>query len=227
MNPITIGRELASAWALTASYPLDCLTILQARIPRRFRRSRDAAILIHGNGGDRTNLLAMSALLRLAGFDNIGFFAYPARQSVEVSASQLAEMGAQADGGAGVHFVGHSLGGTLARMAAARSDHRRTRSLVTLGSPWSAAQRSPDEVAIFGSDDPIVPPPRGQTFPDGMFKRLIVLRNTGHLGVLHHNEAIRITLSELSANRTDSLMKTPLAQQKAYATVSRHQRSPR
>jgi palmitoyl protein thioesterase len=200
MNPISIGRELASAGALMASYPLECLTILQ--VPRRFRQSRDAVILIHGRGGDRTNLLAMSLLLRLAGFDNIGFFTYPARQLVEVSASQAAEMAAQADGGAGIHYIGHSLGGTIARMAAARSHKSRTRSLVTFGSPWSATQRSPDEVAIFGSDDPIVQPPRGRFFPDGMFKHLIVLRNTGHLGVLHHEEAIRITLSELTANRT-------------------------
>ena len=178
------------------------LNHLQARIPRRSRQSHDAVLLIHGNGGDRTNLLAMSVLLRLTGFDNIGFFAYPARQSVEVSASQLAEMAAQADGGAGVHFIGHSLGGTVARLAAARSENGRTRSLVTLGSPWSATQQSPDEVAIFGSDDPIVRPPGGRFFPGGMFKRLIVLRNTGHLGVLHHDEAIRITLSELMANRT-------------------------
>jgi len=201
MNPITIGRELASAWALMASYPLDCLTILQAQMPRRFRRSRDAVILVHGHGGDRTNLLAMSVVLRLMGFDNIGFFTYPARQLVDTSASQLAEMAAQADGGAGIHFIGHSLGGTIARMAAARSDNGRTRSLVTLGAPWSATQHSPEEVAIFGNDDPIVPPPRGQFFPDGMFKRLIVLRNTGHLAVLHHDETIRITLSELTANR--------------------------
>src|SRR6202158_5680257 len=103
MNPITIGRELASAWALMASYPLDCLTILQAQVPRRFRRSRDAVILIHGNGGDRTNLLAMSVLVRMTGFDNIGFFAYSMRQLVDISASQLTEMAAQADGGAGVH----------------------------------------------------------------------------------------------------------------------------
>jgi pimeloyl-ACP methyl ester carboxylesterase len=201
MNPISIGRELASAAALIASYPFDCLTILQARIPRRFRRSRDAVILIHGNGGDRTNMLLMSIMLQLAGFDNIGFFAYRARQSVEVSAAQLAEMAVQADGGAGVHFIGHSLGGTIARMADARSENRRTRSLVTLGSPWWPSQQSPSEVAIFGSDDPIVPPPRGHSFPDRMFKRLIVLRNTGHLAVLHHEEAIRITLSELLENR--------------------------
>lgn len=202
MNPISIGREFVSASALMASYPLDCLTILQAWIPRRFRHSRDAVILIHGNGGDRTNLLAMSVLLRLTGFDNIGFFAYSARQSVEVSASQCAEMAAQADGGAGVHFIGHSLGGTVARLAAARSDNGRTRSLVTLGAPWWASQHSPDEVAIFGKDDPIVAPPRGVGFPDGMFKRLIVLRNTGHLAILHHDEAIRIILGELTANRT-------------------------
>jgi len=202
MNPISIGRELVSAWALMASYPFDCLTILQARIPRRFRRSREAVILVHGNGGDRSNMLAMSMLLRMLGFDNIGFFSYSARQSVEVSASQLAEMAAQADGGAGVHFIGHSLGGSVARLAAVRSESGRTRSLVTLGSPWSASQRSPDEVAIFGSDDPIVRAPRGPIFPDGMFKRLIVLHNAGHLAILHHDEAVRITLSELTANRT-------------------------
>jgi pimeloyl-ACP methyl ester carboxylesterase len=201
MNPISIGRELASAWAQVASYPLDCLTILQARIPRRFRQSRDAVILIHGNGGDRTNLLATSVLLRLSGFDNIGFFSYSARQSVEISASQCAEMAAQADGGAGVHFIGHSLGGTIARLAVARSEHARTRSLVTLASPWWPSQQSPDEVAIFGTDDPIVSPPHGHAFPDGMFKRLIVLQNTGHLAVLHHDQAILITLGELTANR--------------------------
>src|SRR5579863_4627580 len=199
MNPITIGRELASAAALMASYPLECLTVLQ--VPRRFRRSRDAVILIHGNGGDRTNLLAMSLLLRLTGFENIGFFTYSARQSVDISASQLAEMAAQADGGAGVHLIGHSLGGTVARLASALSVGGRIRSLVTLGAPWSPTQRSPGEVAIFGIDDPIVRPPGGRFFPDGMFKRLIVLRNTGHLAVLHHEEAVRITLSELMENR--------------------------
>ena len=201
MNPISIGRELASVWALMASYPFDCLTILQAQIPRRFRVSRDAVILVHGNGGDRTNLLAMSMLLRISGFDNIGFFSYSARQAVEDSASQLAEMAAQTDGGAGVHLIGHSLGGSIARMAAARAESGRTRSLVTLGSPWWASQYSPNEVAIFGSDDPIVAPPRGATFRDGMFKRLIVLRNTGHLAVLYHDEALRITLGELTTNR--------------------------
>ena len=158
-------------------------------------------MLIHGRGGDRTNLLALSLLLRMAGFDNLGFFSYPVRQSLEVSVAQLAEMAAQADGGAGVHLIGHSLGGTIARRAVARSENGRIRSLVTLGSPYSTTQQSPREVAIFGIDDPIVPPPAGATFPDGMYKRLIVLRNTGHLGVLHHEEAIRITLGELVGNR--------------------------
>jgi pimeloyl-ACP methyl ester carboxylesterase len=199
MNPITIGREVASAWALAASYPFECLTFLQ--IPSQFRRSRDAVILVHGHGGDRTNMLVMSLLLRTAGFDNIGFFAYPMRQSANTSAMHLAEMAAQADDGAGVHFVGHSLGGTIARRAAAQSETSRTRSLVTLASPYSIAQHSPHEVAIFGSDDPIVHPPRGERFPDAMCKRLIVLSHTGHLGVLYHYEAIRITLTELTTNR--------------------------
>jgi hypothetical protein len=199
MNPITIGREVATAWALAASYPLECLTIFQP--PRRFRQSRDAVILIHGNGGDRTNMLGLSILLRLAGFDNIGFFSYSMRHLVEDSALKLTEMAAQADGGAGVHFVGHSLGGTIARRAAAQSEDGRTRSLVTLAAPYSKAQQSPHEVAIFGIDDPIVPPPKGKSFPDGMYKRLIALSHTGHLGVLYHAEAIRIMLTELTANR--------------------------
>jgi len=199
MNPLLIGRELLSIWALAASYPLESMALWQ--VSRRFRQTEDAVILIHGRGGDRTNLLVMSFLLRTAGFDNIGFFSNPAKQSVEVSASQLAAMAAQANGGAGVHFIGHSLGGTIARIAGEQLENGRTRSLVTLGAPYSTTQRSPREVAIFGLDDPIVPPPSGPAFPDGMYKRLIVLRNTGHLGVLHHEEAIRITLAEVSANR--------------------------
>ncbi len=146
-------------------------------------------------------MLVMSMLLRTVGFDNIGFFSYPMRQAADTSASQLAEMAAQADDGAGVHLIGHSLGGTIARRAASQRENGSTRSLVTLASPYSEAQHSPDEVAIFGSDDPIVPPPRGESFPDGMYKRLIILRNTGHLGVLFHEEGIRITLTELTANR--------------------------
>jgi pimeloyl-ACP methyl ester carboxylesterase len=199
MNPLSIGRELLSTWALAASYPLEGLA--SWLVPRRLCESNDAVILIHGRGGDRTNLLVMSFLLRTAGFDNIGFFGYPVQQSVDSSASQLAEMAARADRGAGVHFIGHSLGGTIARLAVERSENARTRSLVTLGAPYLTTQRSPREVAIFGLDDPIVPPPPGSVFPDGMYKRLIVLRNTGHLGVLHHEEALRIALGEVSANR--------------------------
>jgi pimeloyl-ACP methyl ester carboxylesterase len=199
MHPIMIGREIAAVWALMASYPLECLTALQP--PLRFNNSQDAVILVHGNGGDRTNMLAMSIFARMVGFENIGFFSYPTRQSVEVSATQLAAMATEAEGSAGVHFIGHSLGGTIARSAAALLEDGRTRSLVTLASPYSDAQESPLEVAIFGTDDPIVQAPSGESFPAHMFKRLIVLRNTGHLGILFHDEAIRITLTELAANQ--------------------------
>jgi Palmitoyl protein thioesterase len=199
MHPIMIGREIAAVWALMASYPLEFLTALQP--PLRLGQSQDSVILVHGNGGDRTNMLAMSVFARMVGFENIGFFSYPTRQSVEVSATQLAEMATETDASAGVHFIGHSLGGTIARRAAGLLEDGRTRSLVTLASPYSDAQESSLEVAIFDSDDPIVPPPSGESFPARMFKRLIVLRNTGHLGVLFHDEAIRITLTELAANQ--------------------------
>lgn len=39
MNPLTIGRELVSAWALAVSYPLEGLAILQ--VSRRYRQSED------------------------------------------------------------------------------------------------------------------------------------------------------------------------------------------
>ncbi|HVC44240.1 MAG TPA: alpha/beta hydrolase [Candidatus Binataceae bacterium] len=202
MNPITSAREIAAAGMLLASYPLEVLTRLQ--FPRGWRRSRDTVILAHGLDGDRTNLLAFALALRLAGFDTLGFFEYPARQALEVSAAQMAEMGAQADGGAGVHLIGRSLGGPIARMAAARSANGGVRSLVTIGSPYAAECHSPSEVAIFGAEDPIVPPPRGDRFPHGMFKRMIVLRNTGHLGVLYHERTVCVTLAELAAHRAAS-----------------------
>ena len=72
---------------------------------------------------------------------------------------------------------------------------------MTLCAPDATRQQSLREVAIFGLDDPIIPPPVAPTLPDRMYQRLIVLSNTEHLDVLHHEDATRITLDEASANR--------------------------
>ena len=73
------------------------------------------------------------------------------------------------------------------------------RSLITLGSPYTLRQQSPAEVAIFGDEDPLVPPP-DDPIPHAAFKKMLVLENTGHLGVLYHRETLRTIESELSSN---------------------------
>jgi pimeloyl-ACP methyl ester carboxylesterase len=199
MNPFTIYRELAAAGTMLASYPLDYL--IRLGLPVGIRFSRDAVILSHGLGGDRTNLAALAAWVRLAGFDNVHFFEYPTRQPIDKSAAQLAETITRNGAGLGVHLIGHSLGGTISRVAAARVREGTVRSLVTLASPYGHAQPSPTEIAIFGDEDPIVRPPKRESSSDGAFKRAVVLSNTGHLGVLYHPATIRIALAELWENR--------------------------
>jgi pimeloyl-ACP methyl ester carboxylesterase len=200
MNPFTIYRELAAAGTMLASYPLDYL--IRLRLPVGLRLSRDAVILSHGLGGGRTNLVALAAWVRLAGFDNVHFFEYPTRQPIDESAAQLAETITRNGAGLGVHLIGHSLGGTISRIAAARVREGAVRSLVTLAAPYRHSQPNRHEIAIFGDEDPIVPLPEREY--RGVFKRIAVLHNTGHLGVLYHPETIRIALAELRKNRVRS-----------------------
>jgi len=197
MNPFTMYRELAAAGTMLASYPLDYL--IRLGLPVGIRLSRDAVILSHGLGGDRTNLAALAAWVRLAGFNNVHFFEYPTRQPIDESAAQLTEMIARNDAGSGIHLIGHSLGGTISRIAAANMRDGAVRSLVTLAAPYQHSQPNRHEIAIFGDEDPIVRPPESEH--RGVFKRIAVLRNTGHLGVLYHPETIRIALAELWKNR--------------------------
>jgi pimeloyl-ACP methyl ester carboxylesterase len=182
---------------MLASYPLDYL--IRLGLPVGIRLSRDAVILSHGLGGDRTNLAALAAWVRLAGFDNVHFFEYPTRQPIDESAAQLMELITRSETGSGIHLIGHSLGGTISRIAAANMREGAVRSLVTLAAPYQHSQPNRHEIAIFGDEDPIVPPP-GREYR-GVFKRIAVLRNTGHLGVLYHPETIRIALAELWNNR--------------------------
>ena len=190
-------RELAAAGTMLASYPLDYL--IRLGLPVGLRLSRDAVILSHGLGGDRTNLVALAAGVRLAGFGNVHFFEYPTRQPIDKSAAQLAELIARNNAGSGIHLIGHSLGGTISRIAAVNMREGAVRSLVTLAAPYQHSQPNRHEVAIFGDEDPIVHPPREEH--RGVFKRIAVLRNTGHLGVLYHPATMRIVLAELRENR--------------------------
>jgi alpha/beta hydrolase family protein len=199
VNSRAVITEIAAAGALIGSYPLDW--IVRRGEPYFCAPSSEPVILLHGFGGSRANLLALASYLRLAGFDNVSYFEYPRWQTLADSAAQLGRVAEEKSGGSGVHLIGHSLGGTVARRYATGAPKGAVRSLVTLGSPYSYGQWSPNELAIFGEDDPIVTAPIEALTPDLAFGRVVTLRDLGHLALVFHPEVLRIIAIELRANR--------------------------
>jgi len=203
MTSRTVYRELATAGLLLASYPFDLLSRQSERLIPRLGLINDPVILAHGLGGSRANFLAFAFYLRMSGFSNIHFFEYSRAMSVSIgeSAKRLGTMLEEIAPDGGVHLIGHSLGGTISRSFSAMAPRGAVRSLITVGSPYSFSQVSPNEVAIFGDEDPIVPPPPTELMPDRMFKQMVVLEDTGHLAILYHPETLRVAAGELRLNR--------------------------
>ncbi len=198
MRNQTLFRELTAAGILLASYPLNWVG---ERAGLWGSGKGGPVILAHGLGGNRANLLGLATYVRMAGFCNIYFFEYPRVQSVANSAEHLASLVDKVDTGIGVHLIGHSLGGTIARRFCLESHDSRVRSLITLASPYRYDQHSPGELAIFGDEDPIVPPPLPDRLRLGAVRRAVILPRTGHLGVLYHAHSLRLIESELTADR--------------------------
>ena len=203
MTSRTVYRELAIAGLLLAWYPIDLLTRPSERWFARIGYSQDPVILAHGLGGNRANFFAFAAYLRMTGFSNVRFFEYSRLQSQSVaeSAKRLGMLVEEVAPGGGVHLIGHSLGGTIARRFTAMAPVGTVRSLITIGSPYAFSQSSPQEIAIFGDEDPIVPPPPTEMMGEQMFKQMVVLEDTGHLAILYHPETLRVAASELRLNR--------------------------
>ena len=203
MTSRTVYRELATAGLLLASYPFDLLSRQSERFLPRLGLIRDPVILAHGLGGSRANFLAFAAYLRMTGFLNISFFEYSRLQSQSVaeSAKRLGMLAEEVAPSGGVHLIGHSLGGTISRRFTAMAPKGTVRSLITIGSPYSFSQVSPQEIAIFGDEDPIVPPPPTEMMTEHMFKQMVVLDDAGHLAILYHPETLRVAASELRLNR--------------------------
>jgi pimeloyl-ACP methyl ester carboxylesterase len=197
----TVLRELAAVGALLASYPLDALARRAPAIV--WGNPEEPVILIHGFGGDRSNLLAMASYLRLSGFDNLSYFEYPRRQLITASAAKLGKLVDEIAGPVGgAHIVGQSLGGTIARLYASTARRGAVRSLVTLGSPYLYGHWSSRELAIYGDEDPIVPPPPAEAIVNAFaMGRRTVVKHTGHLALAFHPEVLRITATELRTNR--------------------------
>jgi alpha/beta hydrolase fold len=196
MRPRTVYRELTAAAILAASYPVYFIT---RRVGPYGEGRGEPLILLHGFGGHRSNLIALAAYLRMAGFSHVTSFQYPYRQSIAESAGKLAKLVESVGAEHGVHLIGHSLGGTIARRFS--FDYpEATRSLITLSSPYSHDQESPFELGIFGDEDPIVPPPQTVMLHPRAFKKVIVLPHTGHLGILYHRTTLQLIESELGSN---------------------------
>ena len=81
MKSRTVVTEIAAAGALIGSYPMDWL--VKRGEPYFCEPSSEPVILLHGFGGSRSNLLALAAYLRLAGFDNVSYFEYPRWQTLD------------------------------------------------------------------------------------------------------------------------------------------------
>ncbi len=200
MTPGTVLKEIAAVGALLASYPLDRVARNAPEIV--FAARDEPVILIHGYGGGRSNLLALASYLRLAGMDNITYFEYPRRQTITESALRLSAMVTEVAGPTGgAHLVGHSLGGTIARLYTMTARRGAVRSLVTLGSPYLFGHWAQRELAIFGDEDPIVPAPTGILAESMPFGRRVVLAGAGHLVLPFLPEALRMVATELRANR--------------------------
>ena len=203
MTSRAVYRELATVGLLLASYPFDLLSRHSEPFIPRVGLIHDPVILAHGLGGSRANFLGFSVYLRMIGFSNIGFFEYSRSQSQSIaeSAKGLGTLIEEIAPDGGVHLIGHSLGGTISRRYTAMAPKGTVRSLITVGSPYSFSQISPQEIAIFVDEDPIVPPPPTELMPDQMFKQMVVLEDTGHLAILYHPETLRVAASELRRSR--------------------------
>ena len=137
-----------------------------------------------------------------SGFDNVSYFEYPRWQTLDDSAAQLGRIAEEKSGGNGVHLIGHSLGGTVARRYAASAPKSAVRSLITLGSPYSYGQWSPTRGRDFRRRRPdraCADRTAGEYAPRS--RRIVTLHDVGHLALIFHPEALRIIGTELRANR--------------------------
>ena len=139
-------------------------------------------VLVHGILGDPTNFFVLRRHLARNGIRRFSSFGYRPRLDYQRISEDLAahiEHVQTSTGTAQVDVVGHSLGGLVGRYFVQTTGKHLVRRLVTLGTPYLALQNPAQELAVFGSDDALVPPPY-----DRAPRRMRVIRDCGHLGLL-------------------------------------------
>ncbi len=175
----TVGGELLALAHVVAAFPLrtiaaDTLTLVDDHpVP---------VVLVHGILGDRSNFSALRRHLARHGIRRFSCFGYRPRldyQRIALDLSAHVDRVVADTGASAVDVVGHSLGGLVARYFTQTVGATRVRRLVTLGTPYLAHANPTQELAIFGAEDALVPPPS-----DGTLRRIRVVPGCGHLGLL-------------------------------------------
>jgi pimeloyl-ACP methyl ester carboxylesterase len=163
-------------------------------------------VFVHGFLGDRTNFRLLEDALDMRGVSNVVYFEYPPRFDWPRLATLLGraiDAVRLATGVRRVDVVGHSLGGLVARYLVDMRSETPIRRLVTLCAPYFGTPLPPNELAVFGAHDPIVPVPHPDYGPHAPHLhpngRVVVVPECGHWGVLVHervaNEVSRFLVS--------------------------------
>jgi pimeloyl-ACP methyl ester carboxylesterase len=190
------SRTLSRSWswsgvAMSAAGELAAFAQMACAFPLRGLGSHTLAdvddhpvpvVLVHGILGDPTNFFVLRRHLARNGIRRFSSFAYRPRLDYQRISRDLAahiEQVRTQTGAEQVDVIGHSLGGLVGRYFVQTGGKQLVRRLVTLGTPYLALQNPAQELAVFASDDALVPPPY-----DRAPRRMRVIKGCGHLGLL-------------------------------------------
>jgi hypothetical protein len=200
----TLSTEVSALGVAALSLPLRFVVPSQ-----RFDPSAPyvtPVVLVHGLFGDPTNFLLLRGQLAASGVRNFASFSYQPRLDYQRLARRLGRAidgFCLATGAPEVDVVGHSLGGLIARYLLEMDPDHRIRRLVTLGAPYFASPLPREELAIFGTADPIIPSPHPVFGPHAAHVarggRVVLVPDCGHWGLLYHPTVLRESAAFLSA----------------------------
>lgn len=179
---------VTAAGQVFAASPGDGLEehVRRARLMAPRPASRRAAVLIHGLYHNPTVLSGMAAVLKRDGMEVANLSYSSARAPFGDTADRVARVAASLveDGVESVCFVGHSLGGLLAREAAAKAVRQGVQvdGMVLIGSPARGARIAAMVARLVGPcRDVLVPAPsHSVALPVSRF--LVIAGGTGGLG---------------------------------------------
>lgn len=190
-------------------------------------------LLVHGFAANKSNWTFLQRDLRAAGYGHVHALNYnPFRADIPAIAERCVERARtlmEAAGADGVHVVGHSLGGLVARYAVQIGGLEEARTCVTVASPhqgvgaaraaaWplSVAQLRPDAdvlvrlkassrrmatrfVAYYSNLDLLVPGHRGRIVEPALRATNVLVKDEGHLSILLSRRLAASLVGELAA----------------------------